>query len=72
MNSDVFRVGPPGDDAEEPRPKGRERECQECHHRYIIEELWEDWRYYFAPPYNYEEGCTEYCLACWLCVGPND
>lgn len=60
------------DHPEDIRPKGRERECRECQQTYTIEEAVENNPEYFPAPYDYERGCTQHCLACWLGVGPND
>lgn len=46
--------------------------CKECHRPYDPDEDAVNNLQYFAPPYDYETGCREYCLACWLGVGPND
>ncbi len=48
------------------------RVCKECGQGYSVEELLEDQPYYFDPPHDYWSGAYVYCLACWLCVGPND
>lgn len=49
-----------------------ERKCKECGTLYSIEETYEHSQIYFDGPENYSSGCSEYCLACWLGVGPND
>ena len=46
----------------------RERRCEECDELYC--EFVSD--FYLEFPINYARGRTQYCLACWLCVGPND
>lgn len=48
------------------------RNCDECGQRYSARETYEDSEYYFHGPYNYEQGCSRYCLPCWLMVGPLD
>lgn len=49
-----------------------QRTCNECHRKYTIAEFRDSGTNYFAHPYNYGRGCKEYCLACWLGVGPKD
>ena len=49
-----------------------QRVCKECGQRYTIGKYLENSPLYFGPPWKYRAGCETYCLACWLCVGPND
>jgi hypothetical protein len=48
------------------------RTCKECNCRYTIAQFRQSSSNYFEPPYNYREGCKDYCLKCWLGVGPKD
>ena len=48
------------------------RVCTACGRTYSRAEANEEGAHYFLAPYNYRWGIDEYCLACWLCVGPND
>jgi hypothetical protein len=48
------------------------RSCKECGVTYTIGQFYESCSSYFDPPYRYSDGCDDYCLACWLGVGPND
>jgi len=50
----------------------RQRTCKECGTLYTIEEFVQSSGSNFNPPDRYSEGCHDYCLACWLGVGPND
>jgi len=49
-----------------------DRSCQECERTYRIEDYVETGESYFQKPVRYVDGCEQFCLACWLCVGPND
>src|SRR5262245_19972015 len=51
---------------------GRRRVCRSCEAIYTIIEALENQKDYFQQPYDYLRGCQEYCLACWLGVGPLD
>jgi hypothetical protein len=46
------------------------RPCQECGFTYTIGEFYESSSSDFDPPNRYSDGCNDYCLACWLGVGP--
>lgn len=48
------------------------RTCKECGVSYTIEQFYQSSESYFDPPYRYSDSCEDYCLACWLGVGPND
>jgi hypothetical protein len=48
------------------------RTCKECGQAYSVDESAETDAGCFPWPWSYDEGCEEYCLACWLGVGPND
>lgn len=48
------------------------RVCKESGHQYTVGQFLEGSESYFARPHNYRAGCEEYCLDCWLCVGPHD
>src|SRR5712692_8045732 len=48
------------------------RVCKECGRQYTIRQFLEGAESYFARPHNFRAGCEEYCLDCWLCVGPHD
>jgi hypothetical protein len=48
------------------------RTCQECGQEYSIDQFTEDCESYFHKPVRYIDGCEQFCLSCWLCVGPND
>jgi hypothetical protein len=48
------------------------RGCTECGRTYSRAEAYKAGEHYWLAPYNYQCGIDEYCLACWLCVGPND
>ncbi len=51
-----------------------ERICKEprCKVRYTIGDTWRTDSQYFEGAWNYQSGCKEYCLSCWLGVGPGD
>src|SRR5262245_52680445 len=49
-----------------------ERICQECGRAYTIGQFAESSKSCFHKPERYIDGCEQYCLACWLGVGPND
>lgn len=46
--------------------------CNECHRPYDPAEDRENTPQYFDPPYDYDTGSRDHCLACWLGVGPNE
>jgi hypothetical protein len=46
--------------------------CSECGSKYSVGETLETSSMYFSPPYDYERGSSNHCLACWLGVGPRD
>jgi hypothetical protein len=46
--------------------------CSECGSKYSVGETLETSAMYFPPPYDYERGSSNHCLACWLGVGPRD
>ena len=46
--------------------------CIECGRNYSASELERTNAAYFPPPYDYERGSSDHCLACWLGVGPRD
>jgi hypothetical protein len=46
--------------------------CKKCGILYTIEEFVQSSESNFNLPDRYSEGCHDYCLACWLGVGPND
>lgn len=48
------------------------RVCRSCEAIYTISKALEGQEDYFRPPHDYVRGCQEYCLACWLGVGPLD
>ena len=48
------------------------RSCKECGVTYTIGQFYASCSSYFDPPYRYSDSCEDYCLACWLGVGPND
>ena len=48
------------------------RVCRSCEAIYTIRDSWEQNPGMFEKPTDYRAGCEEYCLACWLCVGPLD
>lgn len=48
------------------------RVCRRCEAIYTIAESWEHNRQMFGKPHDYQTGCLEYCLGCWLGVGPLD
>ena len=48
------------------------RICSECGQEYSVEEILDTSPGYWDHPYNYAEGSAQYCLACWLGVGPKD
>jgi hypothetical protein len=50
----------------------RRRVCRSCEAIYTISEWLRSQRSYFEQPYDYLHGCQEYCLNCWLGVGPLD
>ena len=52
--------------------RARRRVCRSCEAIYTINEVLANQREYFKQPYDYVTGCQEYCLACWLGVGPLD
>jgi hypothetical protein len=60
------RQGAPSD------PETRPRNCKECQESYTIANFRESSPSYFEHPSGYEKGCDEYCLKCWLGVGPKD
>jgi hypothetical protein len=43
-----------------------ERECQKCRRPYLEDTD----TVYFEPPLDYGRAHSQYCLACWLGVGP--
>lgn len=53
-------------------PNLQQRACKECGTLYTIEEFYQSSESYFDPPDRYSDGCHDYCLSCWLGVGPND
>lgn len=48
------------------------RVCKECRRQYTVREYLENAASYFSRPSNYRAGCENYCLNCWLCIGPHD
>lgn len=48
------------------------RRCTDCGQHYSIQGLRSNAGLYFEAPYNYDRGCDEYCVACWLEAGPAD
>ena len=48
------------------------RRCRVCGELYSASETYETSPHYFAAPYDYGAACDEWCLACWLGVGPAD
>jgi hypothetical protein len=46
--------------------------CTACGRTYSRAKAYTDGYHYLLAPYHYRSGIDEYCLACWLCVGPND
>ena len=46
--------------------------CSECGSKYSVGETLETSSMYFSPPYDYERGSSNHCLACWVGVGPRD
>ncbi len=50
----------------------QQRTCKECGTLYTIEEFYQSSQSFFDPPDRYSDGCHDYCLSCWLGVGPKD
>src|SRR5665213_2993850 len=48
----------------------RSRKCVDCGTSYSIADYLPDSSGHFGRPDRYSDGCTRYCLACWLGVGP--
>jgi hypothetical protein len=48
------------------------RVCRSCETIYTIRSFLERHERMFSQPEDYRSGCEEYCLACWLGVGPLD
>jgi len=46
--------------------------CSECGQEYSVEETLSTIPGYWDHPYNYSQGSAQYCLGCWLGVGPKD
>lgn len=48
------------------------RRCKSkgCTSQYTILDSWLDSQNYFSPPYDYQSGCDDYCLHCWLVGEP--
>lgn len=46
--------------------------CARCSNAYSPAELERRCSHYFEHPYRYVDGVDDYCLACWLGVGPLD
>lgn len=46
------------------------RKCTSCEADFTIGATWPDQKMYFVSPYDYFNGCHEYCLNCWLGCGP--
>jgi hypothetical protein len=49
-----------------------DRSCQECGRTYRIQDYVETSESSFQKPIRYIDGCEQFCLSCWLGVGPND
>lgn len=49
-----------------------ERSCQDCGDVYRICDFIDHAEHYFHKPERYIDGCEQFCLSCWLGVGPND
>lgn len=48
-----------------------EKKCKECGQDYSPDDYVSQKQYWDFPT-DYQHGSKEYCLACWLGVGPND
>ncbi len=48
------------------------RICKGCGGEYSCKDECGKSGFYLDPPWDYSSGSEEYCLACWLGVGPND
>ena len=55
-----------------PLPPDDTRRCARCSETYSPAELENHCAHYFEHPYRYIDGVDDYCLACWLGVGPLD
>lgn len=53
-----------------PGQRSQARICRECRASYFVPDLGESGYAYISPPHDYGRGREEYCLACWLGVGP--
>ena len=49
-----------------------ERTCHDCGSRYCLADMIDAHEADFLKPVRYIDGCEQYCLACWLGVGPKD
>ena len=49
-----------------------ERTCHECGSKYCLTDMIDAHEADFLKPLRYIDGCEQYCLACWLGVGPKD
>lgn len=56
----------------DPTQLNKRRVCRSCEKIYTISDAWQRNESYFDSPYDYQIGCVEYCLECWLGVGPLD